>query len=61
VHPNRSGRREFVIDSKQWTGHVRQSRDELVWHNHFRLDRTLETVRGEAETLITCPGETGRL
>jgi hypothetical protein len=25
--------------------------DGLVWHNHYRLDRTLETVRWEAETL----------
>ena len=41
----------FVIDSKQWTGQVRQSNDGLVWHNHYRLDRTLETVRWEAETL----------
>jgi hypothetical protein len=41
----------FVIDSKQWTGHVCQSSDGLVWHNHYRLDRTLETVRWEAETL----------
>jgi hypothetical protein len=41
----------FVIDSKQWTGQVYQSSDGLVWHNHYRLDRTLETVRWEAETL----------
>jgi Nuclease-related domain len=41
----------FVIDSKQWTGSVRQGADGLVWHNHYRLDRTLETVRWEAETL----------
>ena len=41
----------FVIDSKQWTGQVYQSSDGLVWHNHFRLDRTLETVRWEALTL----------
>jgi hypothetical protein len=40
-----------VIDSKQWTGQVHQSSDGLVWHNHYRLDRTLETVRWEAETL----------
>jgi hypothetical protein len=39
----------FVIDSKQWTGQVRQSGDGLVWHNHYRLDRTLETVRWEAQ------------
>jgi hypothetical protein len=39
----------FVIDSKQWTGEVRQGADGLVWHNHYRLDRTLETVRREAE------------
>jgi hypothetical protein len=39
----------FVIDSKQWTGTVRQSADGLAWHNHYRLDRTLETVRWEAQ------------
>jgi len=48
----------FVIDSKQWTGSVHQSADGLAWHNHDRLDRTLETVRWEAETvgrlLSTC-------
>jgi hypothetical protein len=41
----------FVIDSKQWTGSVYQSADGLAWHNHYRLDRILETVRWEAETL----------
>jgi Nuclease-related domain len=41
----------FVIDSKQWSGSVQQGADGLVWHNHYRLDRTLETVRWEAETL----------
>jgi hypothetical protein len=41
----------FVIDSKQWTGSVHQSADGLVWHNHYRLDRTLETVRWEAATI----------
>jgi hypothetical protein len=41
----------FVIDSKQWTGSIHQSVDGLVWHNHYPLDRTLETVRWEAETL----------
>jgi hypothetical protein len=41
----------FVIDSKQWTGSVHQDTDGLVWHNHYRLDRTLETVRWEAETV----------
>jgi hypothetical protein len=41
----------FVIDSKQWTGHVQQSADGLVWHDHYRLDRTLATVRWQAETL----------
>jgi Nuclease-related domain len=49
----------FVIDSKQWTGSVHQSADGLAWHNHYRLDRTVETVRWEAETLGrllgTCP------
>jgi hypothetical protein len=41
----------FMIDSKQWTGSVHQGADGLAWHNHYRLDRTLETVRWEAETL----------
>jgi hypothetical protein len=41
----------FVIDSKQWPGRVRQGADGLAWHNHYRLDRTLDTVRWEAETI----------
>jgi hypothetical protein len=41
----------FVIDSKQWSGSVHQGNDGLVWHNHYRLDRTLETVRWEAEAI----------
>jgi hypothetical protein len=41
----------FVIDSKQWTGQVHQGADGLVWHNHHRLDRTLATVRWEAQTV----------
>jgi nuclease-like protein len=41
----------FVIDSKQWTGQVHQGGDGLVWHNHYRLDRTLATVRWEAEAI----------
>jgi hypothetical protein len=41
----------FVIDSKRWTGSVHQGADGLAWHNHYRLDRTLETVRWEAETI----------
>jgi Nuclease-related domain len=41
----------FVIDSKQWTGEVHQSADGLVWHDHYRLDRTLAIVRWQAETL----------
>jgi hypothetical protein len=39
----------FVIDSKQWTGSVHQGADGLVWHNHYRLDRALETARWEAQ------------
>jgi hypothetical protein len=39
----------FVIDSKQWTGSVRPGADGLAWHNHYRLDRTLETVGWEAQ------------
>jgi hypothetical protein len=41
----------FVIDSKQWTGSVHQGGDGLAWHNHYRLDRTIDTVRWEAETV----------
>jgi Nuclease-related domain len=41
----------FVIDSKQWTGSVHQGADGRAWHNHYRLDRTLETVRWEAEAI----------
>jgi hypothetical protein len=41
----------FVIDSKQWSGSVHQGSDGLVWHNHYRLDRTLETVRWEAQVV----------
>jgi hypothetical protein len=41
----------FVIDTKQWTGQVHQSRDGLLWHNHYRLDHTLATIRWQAETL----------
>jgi hypothetical protein len=41
----------FVIDSKQWTGIVQQGADGLVWHNHTSLDRTLATVRWEAQAI----------
>jgi hypothetical protein len=41
----------FVIDSKQWAGSVHQGADGLAWHNHYRLDRALETVRWEAQTV----------
>jgi Nuclease-related domain len=41
----------FVVDSKQWTGSVHQGADGLAWHNHYPLDRTLETVCWEAETV----------
>jgi hypothetical protein len=41
----------FVVDSKQWTGSVHQSADGRIWHNHYRLDRTLATLRWQAETL----------
>jgi Nuclease-related domain len=41
----------FVIDSKQWTGQVHQSSDGLIWHNHYRLDRTLATIHWQADTL----------
>jgi Nuclease-related domain len=41
----------FVIDSKQWSGSVHQGADGLAWHNHYPLDRTLETIRWEADTI----------
>jgi hypothetical protein len=41
----------FVIDSKQWTGSVHEGSDGLAWHNHYPLDRTLETVRWEARII----------
>jgi hypothetical protein len=41
----------FVIDSKHWTGSVQQSADGLLWHNHYRLDHTLATIRWQAQTL----------
>jgi hypothetical protein len=41
----------FVIDSKQWTGSLQQGADGLAWRNHYRLDRALETVRWEADTI----------
>ena len=41
----------FVIDSKQWSGSVHQGSDGLAWHNHYRLDRTLATIRWQALTL----------
>jgi hypothetical protein len=41
----------FVIDSKQWAGSIHQGADGLVWHNYYPLDRTLATVRWEAETV----------
>jgi hypothetical protein len=41
----------FVIDSKQWTGSVHQSPDGLAWHNHYPLDRTMETVRWVARII----------
>jgi nuclease-like protein len=41
----------FVVDSKQWTGQVHQGADGLAWHNHYPLDRTLATVRWEADAI----------
>jgi hypothetical protein len=41
----------FVIDSNLWTGQVYQSSDGLIWHNHYRLDCTLASIRWQAETL----------
>jgi hypothetical protein len=41
----------FVIDSKQWTGSVHQGGDGLAWHNHYPLDRALDTVCWEAQVI----------
>jgi hypothetical protein len=41
----------FVIDTKQWTGSVRQGADGLAWHNHAPLDRTLASVCWEAAAI----------
>ena len=30
---------------------VHQGSDGLIWHNHYRLDRTLATIRWQALTL----------
>jgi hypothetical protein len=46
----------FIIDSKQWTGSVHQGADGLVWHNHYPLDRTLETVGWEAQRVSRALG-----
>jgi hypothetical protein len=46
----------FVIDSKQWTGSVHQGADGLAWHNHYPLDRTLETVRWQAQQVSRALG-----
>ena len=40
-----------MIDSKNWSGQVHQSADGLIWHNRYRLDRTLASPRWQAETL----------
>ena len=39
----------FVIDSKQWTGQVHQGSDGLLWHNSYRLNRTLATIRWQGQ------------
>ena len=39
----------FVIDSKQWAGQVHQSSDGLIWHNHYRLHRTMAALRWQAD------------
>jgi len=46
----------FVVDSKQYTGHVHQSLDGLAWHNHAPLARQLEVVGWEADTIAQLLG-----
>jgi Nuclease-related domain len=41
----------FIIDSKQWIGSAHKGADGLAWHNSYRLDRTLETVRWQAQVV----------
>jgi len=48
----------FVMDSRQWTDGVHQRADELAWHNHYPLERTLETVRWQAEAVGRLLGTT---
>jgi hypothetical protein len=46
----------FLIDSKLWSGSVHQGSDGLAWHDHYPLDRTLETVRWEARAVSRALG-----
>src|SRR6266536_361647 len=41
----------FVIDTKQYTGRIRQSLDGRAWHNYYPLDEQLATVRAEARAV----------
>jgi Nuclease-related domain len=41
----------FVIDSKQYTGHIERTPDGHVWHNYYPLDEQLQTVRAEARVV----------
>jgi uncharacterized membrane protein YfbV (UPF0208 family) len=41
----------FVIDSKRYTGRIRQSLDGRAWHNYYPLDEQLATVRAEARAV----------
>jgi Nuclease-related domain len=41
----------FVIDSKQYTGRIRQSLDGRAWHNYYPLDEQLQTVCAEARAV----------
>ncbi len=43
----------FVIDSKQYTGRIRQTPDGHVWHNYYPMDEQLQTVRAEAQAVET--------
>jgi hypothetical protein len=41
----------FAIDSKQYSGRIRQTPDGRVWHNHYPMDEQLATVRAEASSV----------
>jgi hypothetical protein len=41
----------ILIDSKRYTGHVTQTPDGRVWHNHYPMDHTLRSLRLETQAI----------